>query len=77
MMGTFEIKREDDGSFMAGYYAKPEGKFVFEVLQDLQKSGHDGILLDDATMRLTDSDLFFPGQVYKFRPSILVPSLGL
>jgi hypothetical protein len=55
---------------VAGYYTKPEGKSVSEVLQDLQKSRHFGILRDDATIQLMDSDLLFPGQVYKFRPSL-------
>jgi hypothetical protein len=81
MMETFEIKRENDGTILGKYKARPEGKLVSEVLENLKKKGLDGTLLekkgpDDTTIILTNSDLLTPGCIYKFWPSIHVPSPG-
>ena len=71
-METFEIKREDDGSSLGRFRARPQGKLVAEVLKNMKKKlGYDGILLDDTT-ELTDTDLLTPGRIYKFRRSIHV-----
>jgi hypothetical protein len=61
------------GKFRAG----PEGKSVSEVLKVLKKQGLDGNLLEDDTTILTVSDVSFAGCIYKFRPSVHVPSPGL
>jgi hypothetical protein len=52
------------------------GKSVSEVLEHLKKKGLNGILLDDTT-ELTAGDVLIAGGVYKFQPSIHIPSLGL
>jgi hypothetical protein len=80
IMETFEIIREDDGTSLGEYMARPQGKLVSEVLLNLEYEGLEGILLmllEDKTITLTDSDLLIVGRVYKFRPSVHVSSAGL
>ena len=80
MMETFEIIREDDGTSLGEYMARPQGKLVSEVFLNLEYEGLEGILLmllEDKTITLTDSDLLIVGRVYKFRPPVHVSSPGL
>jgi hypothetical protein len=44
-METFEIIREDDGTSLGEYMARPQGKLVSEVLLNLEYEGLEGILL--------------------------------
>ena len=68
-METFEIKRKNDGISVGKFRARPQGKLVAEVLKNMTKKGHDGVLLDDTT-ELTDTVLLTLGEIYKFRESI-------
>jgi hypothetical protein len=55
--------------------ARPEGKPVSEVLKNLKVDGYKGILIC-GDLRLTNSDLLFPGQAYQFCSSLDAPSAG-
>jgi hypothetical protein len=77
MMGFFEIKRKNDGFSLGKVSAGLDGKSISEVLEALKKQGLDGNLLDDDNMILTVSDVFSIGCIYKFRPSVHVPSPSL
>ncbi|KAG0563070.1 hypothetical protein M758_8G001700 [Ceratodon purpureus] len=77
MANSFEIIREDDQTSLGKYKATPEGKLVSEVLGVIFKQyGLDGILLEDDSTHLTDSDRLTAGQIYKFLPSTNVPPPG-
>jgi hypothetical protein len=75
MMETFEIIRENDGFSLGMYKAGPHGELVSKILKVLKKQGLDGSLIE-GTMLLSDNDELFAGIIYKFRPSIDVPSPG-